>query len=131
MTPTLAELSIDLNNLPSLKVIVGSILALVALVSVGIPGLAKWLPKLKSLFDSLPEKSSPVKPSPEKSVIEREGTQRSSDQLPPEGFVEHLQIIKEAAPNGNAEVWWNYALQGMTEAQVAKSEATLVQRKAV
>lgn len=119
MTPTLAELSIDLNNLPSLKVIVGSVLALVAVLSVGIPGLAKWLPKLKNLTDSLPKVSDSVTPT------------RSSDQAPPEGFVEHLQIIKEAAPNGNAEVWWNYALQGMTEAQVAKAEASLVQRKAV
>ena len=56
------------------------------------------------------------------------GSGRSSDTLPPEGFVEHLAIIEAAAPNADTSVWWEYAKQGLTEAEVALSEAKLARK---
>lgn len=118
MSPTLAELSINLNSLPSMKVILGCILTFIAVISVGIPTIRKYLLQLQSLVTPTVSKST----NPEMT--------RSSDQAPPEGFVAHLTIIKEAAPKGNPTVWWDYATKGLSEAEVAKAEAALVERKA-
>lgn len=37
-------------------------------------------------------------------------------------------MIKETAPNADYEVWWSYAEQGMTQAQVAIEEAKLARK---
>ena len=62
----------------------------------------------------LPLKSAKVTPSG-KAV-------RSSDQAAPQGFMEHMLIIQEASPSANAEVRWQYALEGLTEAAVLRQE---------
>lgn len=62
--------------------------------------------------------------------FKRRDSGRSSDSPPPKGFTEHLQVIENTAPNANTEVWWKYAKAGLTEVEVAISEAKLA-RKAV
>ena len=62
--------------------------------------------------------------------FKRRDSDRSSDTPPPEGFAEHLQIIEDTAPNANTEVWWKYAKEELTEAEVAIAEAKLA-RKAI
>lgn len=47
---------------------------------------------------------------------------RSSDQKAPAGFKEHMAIIQEASPSASAEVRWQYALEGLTEALVLRRE---------
>lgn len=47
---------------------------------------------------------------------------RSSDQRAPQGFKEHMAIIQEASPSASAEVRWQYALGGLTEALVLRQE---------
>ena len=48
--------------------------------------------------------------------------QRSSDQLPPAGFTDHVTIILEAAPKAPAEVQLTYLIDGKTEAQTLRDE---------
>lgn len=60
--------------------------------------------------------------------FKRTDSGRSSDTPPPEGFVEHLAIIESAAPNADTSVWWEYAKQGLTEAEVALAEAKLARK---
>lgn len=105
----LAELTLDLEQITSAgKIVAGIVLASIAL----------WFNR--DLFKNLlPAKATTNDSPPEPSL-------RSSDELPPEGFIEHLKIIQGAAPKGNPEVWWDYATKGLTEAQVAKAEALLV-----
>ena len=40
-----------------------------------------------------------------------------------DAFVQRLNQIAEAAPRANEEVWWQYALEGLTANQVAMKEA--------
>lgn len=60
--------------------------------------------------------------------FKRRDSDRSSDTPPPEGFAEHLQIIENTAPNANTEVWWKYAKEELTEAEVAIAEAKLARK---
>lgn len=47
---------------------------------------------------------------------------RSSDQKPPEGFVEHVAIVVAAAPTATPEVAMGYLKAGLTEAETLRSE---------
>lgn len=76
------------------------------------------------MFMELLKGAATTKPNP----ISLIGKKRSSDQPPPAGFVEHLKLIEEASPNANAEIRWKYATEGLTEAQVALTEAKLARR---
>lgn len=60
--------------------------------------------------------------------FKRRDSDRSSDTPPPAGFAEHLQIIEDTAPNANTEVWWKYAKEELTEAEVAIAEAKLARK---
>ena len=51
-----------------------------------------------------------------------------SDKPAPVGISEYLAMIKDTAPNADYEVWWSYAEQGMTQAQVAIEEAKLARK---
>jgi hypothetical protein len=79
---------------------------------------ALWLavPFVKGLFVS--------KPVEGRTVIPTNGTAylRSSDQKAPTGFKEHVAIIKEASPSASADVRWQYAEEGLTEALVLRRE---------
>lgn len=79
-------------------------------------------PILKEWFEKLPKtNSTPVNSEPSPPV-------KGSDKPAPEGFVEHLKVIQAAAPNGNPEAWWGYALQGLTEADTMRAEVKLARR---
>jgi hypothetical protein len=65
----------------------------------------------------------------EKPTYKRKDSSRSSDAPPPEGFAEHLAIIEETAPNAGPEVWWRYAKDELTEAEVAIAEAKLARHE--
>lgn len=86
----------------------------------GISAFQLLVPMVMELLKATPT----TKPNP----ISLVGKKRSSDQLPPTGFVEHLKLIEEASPNANAEIRWKYATEGLTEAQVALTEAKLARR---
>lgn len=47
---------------------------------------------------------------------------RSSDQKPPEGFVEHVETVLAAAPNAAAETVLSYLKSGLTEAETLRAE---------
>lgn len=47
---------------------------------------------------------------------------RSSDQLPPVGFNDHVKIVLEASPKAPADVQLSYLLEGKTEAQTLRDE---------
>lgn len=47
---------------------------------------------------------------------------------PPVGFAAHLKIVQESAPNADPIVWWEYALQELSEAEVAITEAKLARK---
>jgi hypothetical protein len=103
----LAEISIDWSAMQGyVKYAVAAAVALLGVKLLG--GGGSWLPFPKLSLNK------PVAPS-----------ERSSDQLPPAGFVEHMEIIEKASPNADAVVWWAYAKQGLTEAQVARAEASM------
>lgn len=122
----LAEVTIDLSQL-------GPLLQWVAIALGAVGGGMFALPKLKELLLFLSKKLETktetviVDSNTGKKIVLDDGT-RSSDQKPPEGFVEHLIVIKEVAPTADEAVWWDYATRGLTEAQAAKEEAKLARR---
>lgn len=54
----------------------------------------------------------------------KDGYRRSSDQMPPDGFVDHVQIVVAAAPTATPEVVLGYLNAGLTEAETLRSEVT-------
>lgn len=121
-------MELDLGNLTAAaKPIFAVVLALIGLSVVGKDNIVSLFSKLFSRQS--PPSLKPIQPPADPSLlppvypVDPQG--RSSDQLPPIGFVEHLQVIQAVAPRASFEDWWNYALKGMTEAQVAREEAKL------
>jgi len=112
-------MELDLTLLPKLKMPLVVILATVSAYMLVWPSV---VPLLKSFL-----KDSPIIPNPD---FKRNGTDRSSDAPPPVGFTEHLLIIEAAAPNADTAVWWEYAKQSLTEAEVALAEAKLARKNA-
>ena len=51
-----------------------------------------------------------------------DGYRRSSDQKPPEGFIDHVGIIVAAAPTATPETVLGYLAAGLTEAETLRSE---------
>lgn len=111
----LAVIELDLSILSSLK-------PLMVLALFGVSAYMLVWPYVKQLVLSFKAGTS--------DSYKRKDSDRSSDTPPPPGFAEHLQIIEDTAPNANTEVWWQYAKQELTEAEVAIAEAKLA-RKAV
>ena len=68
----------------------------------------------------------PNAPAPAPAPADPNGT--GSDKPAPTGINEYLNMIKETAPNASYSVWWDYAEQGMTQAQVAIEEAKLARK---
>lgn len=85
---------------------------------------------LTSTSQSKPVQSRPVAGPGANSakVFKRKGVDRSSDAPPPAGFADHLKIIEATAPNADATVWWEYAKNELTEAEVAIAEARLARK---
>jgi hypothetical protein len=120
---------LDLDSLGGLKGIAAVILGMLGAGTLGGPLLRKLPAWLRTLLQSFLAPKPPA-PVPFEGAVN--GTSgRSSDQPPPVGFVTHLELIRSAAPAGTEAVWWTYALQGFTEAQVSKAEAALVTRPGV
>tara|TARA_Y100000004_G_C8609259_1_gene283991 strand:+ start:93 stop:443 length:351 start_codon:yes stop_codon:yes gene_type:complete len=111
-------MTVDLSDLGNLKFVL-----IAALFAISAYSLI-W-PSLKELFKGL--KGLKV-PSITDFEHKRKGVDRSSDTPPPKGFAEHLQIIEDTAPNANTQVWWDYAKQELTEAEVAIAEAKLARK---
>jgi len=111
-------MDLDLELISKVKTPLVAVLFLVAAYNLFWPSVMPWLKKLFS-SDTL----VPINPD-----FKRNGTDRSSDAPPPVGFTEHLLIIEAAAPNADTAVWWEYAKQGLTEAEVALAEAKLARQ---
>ncbi len=115
----IAELTFDLGAISSmLKYIIAALLLLISLITVIIPTLIEY-------FSRPGKKRTPLTNATE---FLRKDSGRSSDTPPPAGFAEHLRIIEETAPNADTSVWWEYAKQEMTEAEVAIAEAKLARK---
>lgn len=115
----LAEITFDLESIMGYgKLIIGSVLALVAMICVA-PSLPGIWSKIKDLIPAPKPKSRFILTTTPLSAV---GSDSS-------GCRSYLQLIKESAPRGNPEVWWEYASQGLTEIQVSRAEAALVVRK--
>lgn len=114
----IAELTFDLGAISSmLKYIIAALLISISFITVILPMLIDYF-------------SKPGKKRTPNTTTEflRKDSGRSSDTPPPAGFAEHLRIIEETAPNADTSVWWEYAKQEMTEAEVAIAEAKLARK---
>ena len=49
-------------------------------------------------------------------------TTRSTDQMPPDGFTDHVAIVVAAAPTATPEVVLSYLQAGLTEAETLRAE---------
>jgi hypothetical protein len=110
-----AAIEIDWQSIfGSAKPILIAILGLMAATSFGGPALGKLWVWLKSRLSTAanPANAIPV-------------GERSSDQPAPDGTTDYLAAIKSSSPQASDATRWLYAVAGKTEAQVAKSEATL------
>lgn len=121
----LCALEIDISQLASWgKPAAAIVLAAIAFFTLVFPQLKAGglLSKLLNLLRDAA--TDELQKTPAKN-FKRKDADRSSDEPPPANFAAHLQIIEETAPNANPSVWWSYAKQELTEAEVAIAEAKL------
>lgn len=127
----LAEITLDMSAIAgALKTVAMVVLVVIGLLMFGLPVAAG---KLRSMLKPVAP-APPIAPIPSSfqqvnemidDKISKQETATSSDQKPPAGFTDHLQIIQESAPNADPTVWWEYALRGLTSAEVSRAEARL------
>lgn len=121
----LCALEIDVSQLASWgKPAAAVVLAAIAFFTLIFPQLKTGglLGKLLSLLQDATTDEPRKAPA---KAFKRKDADRSSDEPPPANFAAHLQIIEDTAPNANPAVWWAYAKQELTEAEVAIAEAKL------
>ncbi len=123
----LAEIDLTQLNIKGIAAglmgVIGAILLLPGLLRGG-AHVVTHLPRVLRAVSGKLATSAPATPV----VLTDAGTpvtKRSSDQKPPEGFVEHLTVLLAAAPNAAPATQLQYAMKGMTEAEVALTEAKL------
>ena len=81
--------------------------------------LKNTLPYVGNMLGKLKSVATTVKDSVVDEVVE---VKVSSDSPPPEGFVEHVKIIKSASHAASADVRESYYEKGLTFAETLKAE---------
>lgn len=140
----LAEITLDMASIGAM--LKNSLMVVLAIVGFFMFGIPLIVGKLKSMLKpAVPAPPAVAGPGPFQhlnDILDRkieaanrvttlatpeapEVVMRSSDQKPPAGFAEHMQIIQESAPNAGPSIWWEYALKGLTSAEVSRAEAKL------
>jgi hypothetical protein len=129
----LAELELDISQIMSWgKPAAITVLSAIAFFTLLFPklkgGMGGLIGKLLAFLKEAATDELNKEPS---TNFKRKDSDRSSDEPPPDCFAAHLQIIEDTAPNADAAVWWKYAKEELTEAEVAIAEAKLARKSDV